>query len=88
VVVRLPYANADYLNDAGNMLCVSADTMAKFKFASVEWVDSLEDKIELIKTNNEKTEKVSVRIRLAGEECIITWSQRHLIRLAALYEKT
>jgi hypothetical protein len=83
----LSYANADYLNDAGNMLCVSADTMAKFKYGSVEFMDSLEDIIELFKTNSGKTEKVSMRIRLAGEECIITWSQRHFMRLVALYEK-
>ena len=83
----LSYVNAAYLNDAGNMLCVSADTMAKFKYASVEFIDSLENTIELFKTNSEKTEEVSARIRLAGEECIIKWSQRHFMRLIALYEK-
>lgn len=83
----LPYANADYLNDAGNMLCVSADTMAKFKYASVEFLDSLENAIETFKANGEPAESVSVKIRLAGEECSIKWSQRHFMRLVALYEK-
>ena len=83
----LSYTNAEYLNDAGNMLCVSADTMAKFKCASVEFLDSFEDTIESFKTNGERTERVSVRIRLAGEVCTVNWSQRHFMRLVALYEK-
>lgn len=32
------------------MLCVSADTMAKFKYASVEFLDTVEDAIETFKT--------------------------------------
>lgn len=84
----LSYANAGYLNDAGNMLCVSADTMAKFKFASVELLEDLEKKIESFNQNNEKSENITVRIRLAGEECSITWSQRHFMCLVALYTST
>ena len=83
----LSYANADYLNNAGNMLCVSADTMAKFKYASVEFLESIEDAIETFKANDEQAESVSVKIRLAGKECSIKWSQRHFMRLVALYEK-
>jgi hypothetical protein len=83
----LSYTNAGYLNDAGNMLCVSADTMAKFKCASIEFLDSLEDTIESFKLNSGQVDKVSVRIRLVGEECFIKWSQRHFMRFVALYEK-
>jgi hypothetical protein len=83
----LSYANADYLNDAGNMLCISADTMAKFKYAGRTFLESLEDAIETFKANGESAESVSVKIRLAGEECFIKWSQRHFMRLVALYEK-
>ena len=83
----LSCANADYLNDAGNMLCVSADTMAKFKCASITFLDSFEDAIETFKANGELTESVSVKIQLAGEECSIKWSQRHFMHLVALYEK-
>jgi len=83
----LSYTNAGYLNDAGNMLCVSADTMAKFRCASIEFLDSLEDTIESFKLNSGKLDKVSVRIRLAGEECSIKWTERHFMRLIALYEK-
>lgn len=82
----LSYTNADYLNDAGNMLCVSADTMAKFKYAGRTFLESLEDAIETFKANGESAESVSVKIRLAGEECFIKWSQRHFMRLVALYE--
>jgi hypothetical protein len=84
----LSYANADYLNNAGNMLCVSADTMAKFKFASIEFIENLEDAIETFKANGSRAESVSVKILLAGEECFIEWSQRHFMRLVALYEIT
>lgn len=82
----LSYANADYLNDAGNMLCVSADTMAKLKNASIEFIEDIADAIEKFKENGSLSESVSVKIRLAGEECTITWSQRHFMRLVALYE--
>lgn len=81
----LSYSNADYLNDAGNMLCVSADTMAKLKNASFEWLDDLEPIIERFK--NREMENVKMKIKLAGEECVITWSERHSVRLVALYDK-
>lgn len=83
----LSYANADYLNDAGNMLCVSADTMAKFKCASISFLDNLEDAIERFNANDGRAESISIKIQLAGEECYIKWSQRHFMRLVALYEK-
>ena len=83
----LPYANADYLNDPGNMLCVSADTLAKLNHGSIEFIDTLQDAIETFEANDERAESVSVKIRLAGEECSIKWSQRHFMRLVALYEK-
>ena len=83
----LSYLNAEYLNDAGNMLCVSADTMAKFKFASVTFLESFGDTIETFKANSELVESVSIKIRLAGEECYIKWTQRHFMRLIALFEK-
>jgi hypothetical protein len=82
----LSYANAEYYNDAGNMLCVSADTMAKLKFANFEFIDSIDDAIELFKLNDGLDRKIIVKIRLSGEECAITWSQRHFMRLVALYD--
>lgn len=82
-----PYSNAEYLNDAGNMLCVSADTMAKLKYASIQFLESVEDAIETFKANDESAESVSVKVRIAGEECFIQWNQRHFMHLIALYEK-
>jgi hypothetical protein len=79
------YQDAGYLNDAGNMLCVSADTMAKFKHAGFEWLDDLETTIEEFDKNGEK--EVSVRVLLAETECTITWSHRHFRRLVALWKK-
>lgn len=83
----LPYGNADYLNDAGNMLCVSADTMAKLNHASFEWLDSIEHKIKEFDNGGKAAQEIKIRIRLAGEECTIAWSQRHFMRLVTLYQK-
>ena len=83
----LPYGNADYLNDAGNMLCVSADTMAKLNHASFEWLDDIEHKIAEFDNGGKTAQEIKIRIRLAGEECDITWRQRHFMRLVALYQK-
>jgi hypothetical protein len=80
------YGNANYLNDAGNMLCLSADTMAKFKYANVEFLENIEDAIRKFNANGKSSESVSVKIGLAGEEHYIKWSQRHFMRLVALYE--
>lgn len=82
----LSYSRADYLNDAGNMLCVSADTMAKFKNASFEWLDNIVDVIEGF-NNKESKSSVTARISLAGEEAQITWNERHFMRLIALWNK-
>lgn len=84
----LPYSEADYLNDAGNMLCLSADTIAKFKYASFEFLENLEDVIKNFKNNSSSSESVSIRIRLAEKECSIKWSNRHFMHLVALYDKT
>ena len=70
------YGNANYLNDAGNMLCVSADTMAKLKYGSVEFLENFESVIHVFKENGETAEFVSIKIRLAGEDRYIEWTQR------------
>ena len=82
------YNNVDYLNVAGNMLCVSADTMAKLKNASFELLENIEPIIERFK-NREKGEKENekLKIQLAGEECQITWSERHFAYLVALWDR-
>jgi len=83
----LPYSNACYLNDAGNMLCVSADTMAKLKCASFEWLDNIKDIIAEFEDGGEKAQLIEINIKLAGEECVIKWSQRHFMRLVSLYKQ-
>jgi hypothetical protein len=84
----LPYDNADYFNDAGNMLCVSADTMAKLKHASFDWVDDIESKIGEFDAGGKTAQEIGIKIQLAGEERTVTWSQRHFMRLVALYRQT
>ncbi len=79
--------NTSYFNDAGNMLCISADTMAKLKHASFEWLEDIHDKIAEFEGSGSRAQKVSIKINLAGEECTITWSQRHFMRLISLYKE-
>lgn len=88
VCCLLSYSNADYLNNAGNMLCVSADTMAKLKYASFDWLENIEDKIAEFENMSGKAQCVGIKIKLAGEECTITWSQRHFMKFVSLYTQT
>lgn len=82
----LSYAGAEYLNDPGNMLCVSADTMAKFKHASVSWLEDFASVIERF-MSRDLGGTAAARISLAGKEATITWSERHFMRLLALWNK-
>lgn len=79
--------DAEHLNDAGNMLCLSADVAAQFMHAEFAWIDSIEEKILNFKAEKrggtEEMRKVSVRV--AGKTLTITWSERHFIRLCALW---
>ncbi|EFK08746.1 conserved hypothetical protein [delta proteobacterium NaphS2] len=84
----LSYSNADYLNDAGNMLCVSADTMAKLKHASLEWIDDIKDKVAEFEEGGRKAQSIEIKIKLAGKECSIKYSQRHFMRFVSLYQQT
>jgi len=88
VCSMLPYSNAEYLNDAGNMLCLSADSTAKLRHASFEWIDDVEEKITEFESGGSIAQEVSVNIRVAGEECSITWKQRHFMRLVTLYRNS
>lgn len=83
----LPYSNACYLNDAGNMLCVSADTMAKLKYASFEWLDDIVKIIAKFEDEDRKAQHIGIKIKLAGKESVITWSQRHFMQLISLYKQ-
>lgn len=69
------------------MLCVSADTAAKLKHASFDWLDDLEPFVETFKNRQPSgIDSMKIKIKLAGEGCEITWSERHFSRLIALYE--
>jgi hypothetical protein len=59
--------------------------MAKLKFASFEFLENIEDVIESFKPNEGQNEKIVLKIRLSGEDCSITWNQRHFMHLVSLY---
>lgn len=86
-VCLVPHQGADYLNQAGNMLCLSADMAARFMHGTFEWLDELGDKIDAFKpavsggTEHHRT----VRISIASEERTITFSEAHFLRLKALW---
>lgn len=79
--------DAEHLNDAGNMLCLCADVAAQFMYAEFAWIDSVEGKILNFKAEKdggtEAMRKISARV--AGKTLTITWSERHFIRLCALW---
>jgi hypothetical protein len=68
------------------MLCVSADTAAKLKNASREFLEDWSQLIQSFKNRQvSESQSVKAKIRLAGEICEITWSERHFAKLVALY---
>lgn len=88
-VPLLERADAIYLNDPGNMLCLCAEMAARFMYGGREWIDKPEQKITEFKAErdggNESHRKI--RIKLCGEEQVITYSEGHFMRLKALFEK-
>ena len=79
--------DAEHLNDPGNMLCLCADVAAQFMYAEFTWLDSVEEKILGFKAEKdggtEAMRKISARV--AGKTLTITWSERHFLRLCALW---
>lgn len=79
--------DAEHLNDPGNMLCLCADVAAQFMYAEFAWLDSVEEKILGFKAEKEGgTEEMrKISARVAGKPLSITWSERHFLRLCALW---
>lgn len=79
--------DAEHLNDPGNMLCLCADVAAQFMYAEFAWLDSVEEKILGFKAEKEGgTEEMrKISARVAGKALTITWSERHFLRLCALW---
>jgi len=79
--------DAQYLNDAGNMLCLCPDMVARFMHGQFEWIDSVEEKILAFKTEKERgtMNMRQVTANVAGDKLTITWSERHFIKLCALW---
>ena len=79
--------DTEYLNDAGNMLCLCPDIFARFMHASFEWIDSIEEKILEFRTEMEggTIDMRQISANVAGEDVTITWSERHFIKLCALW---
>lgn len=79
--------DAEYLNDAGNMLCLCPDMVARFMHGGFEWIDSIEDKVRAFKSEVEggTCDMRQVAARVAGATVTITWSERHFLRLCALW---
>ena len=79
--------DAEYLNDAGNMLCLCPDMVARFMHGQFEWIDSVEDKILAFRTEKESgtMDMRQITANVAGDKLTITWSERHFIKLCALW---
>jgi hypothetical protein len=79
--------DAEHLNDPGNMLCLCADVAARFMYADFVWLDSIEEKVLSFKAEKEGGTEAMRKIsaRVAGNTLTITWSERHFLRLCALW---
>jgi hypothetical protein len=79
--------DAEHLNNAGNMLCLCADVAAQFMYAEFTWIDSVEDKILGFKAEKEGGTEVMRKIsaKVASKTLTLTWSERHFLRLCALW---
>ena len=86
--VKVVNFNDNRCFDPGNMLCLSADAYAKFKYASMEQIDTFEKLVSDFKAADMQLDKVTMRIQLAGEQVSITWNKRHFVRFLNIYEAT
>lgn len=79
---------AEHLNHPGNMLCLSAETAAKVTYGAFEWIDDIEVKIDGFRTAVEGASITDrqIRIRVVGEEHVVTWTEQHFVRLIALWK--
>lgn len=79
---------AEHLNHPGNMLCLSAETAAKVTYGAFEWIDDLEAKIDAFRTavDGGVVADRQVRIRVVGQEHVVTWTEQHFVRLIALWK--
>src|SRR5712691_2022001 len=80
--------DVEYLNNPGNMLCLSAESAAKFMHASFEWLDDIETKVQQFRAERDggSLQDRQMRIRLAGQEATITWTEQHFMRLISLWK--
>jgi hypothetical protein len=79
--------DVEHLNDPGNMLCLCADVAAQFMHAEFAWIDSVEEKIMSFRAAKEGGSEDMRRIaaKVAGHVVTITWTERHFLRLCALW---
>jgi hypothetical protein len=89
VAVSLIHGNgAEYANSAGNMLCLGAETAARFMYGPFEWVDDLASKIESFRTAAAGGSEVdrTIRIRLGDDDKALRFSEAHFLRLKTLWQ--
>lgn len=86
-VSLVPYQGTEYLNHAGNMICLSADMAARFMYGNFEWLDEIGEKIESFKPAAAGGSEAhrTIRIRISGEDRAIKFSEPHFLRLKALW---
>ena len=69
------------------MLCLCADVAAQLMYAEFTWIDSVEEKILAFKADKEGGTDVMRKIsaKVASKALTITWTERHFLRLCALW---
>lgn len=86
-VALVPYQGTDYLNHPGNLLCLSAEMAARFHYGTFEWIDDIGAKIDAFRpaAAGGGEQDRSVRVRIAGEDRSIRFSELHFLRVRALW---
>lgn len=81
----IPRKLARQCDTYANALCLCAEHYAKWQHGAVEADDDIVDQIEGLKLRSEGGDgNLQVKIKLCGDECSITFNEKHIIALQEL----
>ena len=79
------HTKARWLDREGNVLCLCANHSAQVQHGSIEEVDDIKKQIQDFRTEIEGGGDIPIlRIRLCGDDCCITYTEKHFLDLQEL----
>ena len=74
------------VDESANCICLCSEHFAKWQHGSIETEDNFIDKILEFKAENEDRDidKPSINVNICGEDCKITYKEKHFIDLQEL----